>query len=150
MDFGTPPMSPHHPAIPISSLTSRCYKDEQDLLQMQSLLMEARSRTDDWQFCHVGELLFTFFMVACHLNPQEYIRLWHDDEGNLDAYALLGEDPSFDFQVSPEHQWSGIEAEAMAWAETLLTELRRRDAQAWNGNIVSGSRQGKTQTIAHL
>ena len=143
-------MSPHHPAIPIPSLTSRCYKDEHDLLQMQSLLMEARSRTDDWHFCHVGELLFTFFMVACHLNPQEYIRLWHDDEGDLAAYALLGEDPSFDFQVSPKHQWSGIEAEAMAWAETLLTELRRRDAQAWSGSMVSGSRQDNPERIAFL
>ena len=78
-------MSPSLHTVPVRSLTSRSYEDEHDLLQMQSLLMEARSRTDDWHYCHVGELLFTFFMVACHLNPQEHIRLWHDDEGNLVA-----------------------------------------------------------------
>jgi hypothetical protein len=45
--------------------------------------MEARSRTDDWHYWHVGELVWGFFMVACHLNPQEQIRLWHDGEGKL-------------------------------------------------------------------
>jgi ribosomal protein S18 acetylase RimI-like enzyme len=80
-------------------------------------------------------------MVACHLNPQEHIRLWHDDEGKLVGYAVLGEDPSFDWQVLPEYEWSGIETEAMAWAETFLTELRKRDAKQWGGSLVSGARQ---------
>jgi ribosomal protein S18 acetylase RimI-like enzyme len=117
---------------------------------MQGLLMEARSRTDDWHYSHVGELLFAFFMVACHLNPREHIRLWHDDEGNLVGYAVLGEDPSFDWQVLPEHEWSGIEAEAMAWAESRLTELRSPDAQAWSGSMVSGSRQDNAERVAFL
>jgi len=112
------------------SLTSRFYEPEHDLLHMQGLLMEARSRTDDWHYSHVGELAWGFFMVACHLNPPEHIRLWHDAEGKLVAYAVLGEDPSFDFQVLPEYEWSGIETEAMAWAETRLTELRKSSGQA--------------------
>jgi ribosomal protein S18 acetylase RimI-like enzyme len=117
---------------------------------MQGLLMEARSRTDDWHYSHVGELLFAFFMVSCHLNPQEHIRLWHDDEGKLVGYAVLGEDPSFDCQVLPEYAWSGIETEAMVWAETRLTELRKRDAQRWRGHIVSGTRQDNAKRIAFL
>jgi ribosomal protein S18 acetylase RimI-like enzyme len=117
---------------------------------MQDLLMEARSRTNDWHYFHVGEMLFRFFMVACHLNPQQYIRLWHDNQGKLVAYAILGEDPSFDCQVLPEYEWSGIEAEAMAWAETRLTELRQRDAQRWSGNFVSGARQDDAKRIAFL
>ena len=44
------------------SLTSRFYETEYDLQQMQALLMEARSTTDDWHYAHVGELLFGFFM----------------------------------------------------------------------------------------
>jgi len=135
---------------PVRSLTSRFYENEHDLQQMQGLLMEARSRTDDWHYWHVGELMFGFFMVACHLNPQEHIRLWHDDEGKLVSYAVLGEDPSFDCQVLPEYEWSGIETEAMAWAETRLTELRKRDAQRWSGNIVSGARQDNAKRIAFL
>jgi ribosomal protein S18 acetylase RimI-like enzyme len=80
-------------------------------------------------------------MVTCHLNPHEHIRLWHDNQGQLVAYAILGEDPSFDCQVLPEYEWSGIEAEAMDWAETCLTELRKRDARQWSGHLVSGARQ---------
>jgi ribosomal protein S18 acetylase RimI-like enzyme len=117
---------------------------------MHGLLMEARSRADDWHYWHVGELTFEFFMVACHLNPQEHIRLWHDDKGKLVGYAVLGEDPSFDCQVLPEYEWSGIETEAMAWAETRLTELRKRDAQRWSGNLVSGARQDNAERIAFL
>ena len=52
-------------------MTSRLYQTESDLLQMQAMLMEARSRTDDWRYSHVGELMWGFFMVTCHLNPQE-------------------------------------------------------------------------------
>jgi len=93
----------HHTASG-RSLISRFYETEHDLQQMQGLLMEARSRTDDWHYAHVGELTFVFFMVACHLNLREHIRLWHDDEGKLVGYAVLGEDPSFDCQVLPEYQ----------------------------------------------
>jgi len=131
-------------------LTSRLYETETDLEQMQAMLMKGRSRTDDWRYAHVGELGWGFFMVTCHLNPQEQIRLWHDHRGELVAYAILGEDPSFDCQVLPEYEWSGIEAEAMAWAETRLAELRRGGAEEWNGSLVSGARQDDAKRMAFL
>jgi len=131
-------------------LTSRSYEAEHDLQQMQALLMEARSRTNDWHYAHVGELIFGFFMVTCDLTPQEHIRLWHDHQGKLVAYAILGEDPSFDCQVLPEYEWSGIEAEAMDWAETHISKLRKRDAKQWSGGVVSGARQDDAKRIAFL
>jgi len=135
---------------PVRSFTSRLYDTEHDLQQMQEMLMEARSHTDDWRYAHVGDLVFWFLMVACHLNPKEHIRLWHDGESKLVGYAVLGEDPSFDWQVLPEYEWCGIESEAIAWAEARLTDLRRRDAQRWSGNIVSGARQDNAKRIAFL
>ena len=126
-----------HPA-PVRSLASRFYETEHDLQQMQGLLMEARSRADDWHYGHVGDLTWGFFVLACHVHPHEHIRLWHDAEGKLVGYAVLGDDPSFDCQVLPEYEWSGIETEAMAWAQTHLAELRERDAERWSGNLVSG------------
>jgi mycothiol synthase len=139
----------HHTAS-IRPLTSRCYEAKLDLKQMQGLLMEGRSHTDDWHYWHVGDLTWWFFMVACHLNPQEHIRLWHDDGRKLVGYAILGEDPSFDCHVLPEYEWAGIEAEALAWAEMRLTELRMRDRDRWSGNLVSGTRQDDAQRIAFL
>jgi len=130
-------------------LTSRLYETENDLLSMLNMLMEARSRTDDWRYAHVGELLFQFFMVACHLDPKAYIRLWHDGD-KLAGYAILGEDPSFDLQVLPDYEWRGIEAEAMLWAESRLAELRKQDAQQWGGHLVSGARQDNAKRIAFL
>jgi GNAT superfamily N-acetyltransferase len=126
--------------MPVRLLTSRLYETEQDLRQMLGLLIQARLQTDDWRYAHVGELLFQFFMVARHLNPHEHIRLWHDGR-RLVGYAVLGEDPSFDWQVLPEYEWRGIEAEAMAWMETRLAALRKQDAQRWGGRCVSGARQ---------
>lgn len=137
-------------SLPEGTPTSRLYETEQDLRQMQALLMEARSRTDDWHYAHVGELMWGFFMVTCHLNPQEFIRLWHDGQGKLVAYAILGEDPSFDCQVLPEYEWCGIEAEALSWAETRIGELRRADAQAWGGPLASGARQDDPRRLAFL
>ncbi|PIV28009.1 MAG: hypothetical protein COS37_01735 [Anaerolineae bacterium CG03_land_8_20_14_0_80_58_20] len=132
------------------ALTSRLYETEQDLLEMQNLLMEARAHTSDWRYFHVGEMMWGFFMVTCHLTPQEYIRLWHDADGKLVAYAILGEDPSFDCQVLPEYEWTGIEAEALAWAETRVSELRETDAKRWGGHLVSGARQDDPKRIAFL
>jgi mycothiol synthase len=129
---------------------SRLYQSEQDLLQMQDLLMEARSRTSDWRYAHVGELMWDFFMVTCHLNPQEHIRLWHDQQGKLVAYAILGEDPSFNCQVLPGYEWSGIESEALDWAETRIGELRQRDAEQWGSPLVSGARQDDARRITFL
>lgn len=111
--------------------------------------MEARSQTDDWRYAHIGDLIFWFFMVACHLNPREFIRLWFDDD-KLVGYAILGEDPSIDWQVLPMYEWRGIEMEAMAWAETRLTELRKCDGKQWGGNLVSGARHDNTKRIAFL
>ncbi|MBN2304839.1 MAG: GNAT family N-acetyltransferase, partial [Anaerolineae bacterium] len=55
-----------------------------------------------------------------------------------------------DWQVLPEYEWSGIETEAMAWAETRLAELRQRDPQRWGGPLVSGARQDNARRIAFL
>jgi ribosomal protein S18 acetylase RimI-like enzyme len=117
---------------------------------MQSLLMEGRSFTNDWHYPHVGDLNFWFFMVLCHLHPPQFIQLWHDCAGKLMAYAILGDDPSFDCQVLPEYEGCGIEAEALAWAEARLHELVRQDASRWGGRLVSGSRQDDVVRIAFL
>jgi GNAT superfamily N-acetyltransferase len=117
---------------------------------MQGMLMEGRSRTNDWHYPHVGDLIFWFFMVVCHLTPQEFIRLWHDARGKLIGYAILGEDPSFDCQVLPEYEWCGIEAEALVWAEHCIAELIQQDARRWGGKLVSGTRQDDAKRIAFL
>ncbi|OQY86339.1 MAG: hypothetical protein B6D40_01600 [Anaerolineae bacterium UTCFX3] len=129
--------------------TSRLYESQRDFEQMQDLLMEARSLTHDWRYSHVGELAFNYFMVAIHLNPQEHIRLWHDNE-KLVGYAILGEDPAFDWQLLPEYEWSGIEIEALMWAEARTDELRKHDKKRWDGGLVSGSRQDDIHRIAFL
>jgi ribosomal protein S18 acetylase RimI-like enzyme len=134
----------------VRSWKSRFYESEADLKHMQEMLMEGRARSNDWRYWHVGELQFSFFMVVCHLNPQEYVRLWHDEGGKLIGFAILGEDPSFDCQVLPEYEGSGIEAEALTWAETRLAELRQCDAQKWSGHLVSGARQDDEKRIAFL
>ncbi len=116
---------------------------------MLSLLMDARSKTDDWYYAHVGELLFNFFMIACHLDPHRHIRLWYDGD-HLTAYAMVGEDPSFDWQVLPDYEWRGIEDQAMAWGENLVSELCKEDSQKWGGPIVSGARQDNNLRFAFL
>ena len=131
---------------PGRSLTSRGYQTERDLQQMQALLMEARSCTDDWRYWHVGELTFAFLMVACHLNPQEHIRLWHNAEGKLVGYAILGEDPSVDWQVLPDYEWTGIETEALTWVDMRLSELRQSDAQAMGRSSDLRRPAGQRQT----
>jgi mycothiol synthase len=128
---------------------SRFYQDERDLVQMYALLMQSRSLTDDWRYAHVGELAFHYFLIACHLDPQQHIRLWLDGS-RLIAYACLGEDPAFDIQVFPGYEWRGIEEEALGWAEGQVAELRRHDPHRWGNPMISGARQDDARRIAFL
>jgi mycothiol synthase len=138
-----------HHANPVQPATSRPFEADADLRQMYSLLMEARSRSNDWRYWHVGELAFGFFMIDCHLDPRKHVRVWHDGD-RLVGYALLGDDAYFDWQVLPEREWTGIEAEALAWAEGLLGELRAGDAERWKGPMMVGTRQDNAERIAFL
>jgi ribosomal protein S18 acetylase RimI-like enzyme len=95
-------------------------------------------------------LQFAFFMVLCHLDPQQHIRLWHDPAGGLIAYAILGEDPSLDWHVSPDHEWTGIESQALVWAEARVAELRAQDPEAWGGPLVSGCREDNAVRLRFL
>jgi ribosomal protein S18 acetylase RimI-like enzyme len=139
---------PNNP--PSTSFSSRLYVNEGDLHDMLDLLMQARSLTNNWQYPHVGEFLWNFFMILCHLDPREHIRLWHDPQSHLVAYAMLGEDPAFDWQVLPEYEWTGIEDEAFEWAQTFLSRLRLDDASLWGGELVSGARQDNERRIRFL
>lgn len=113
--------------------------------------MEARARTgSDWSHAHVGLLAWDFFMIHCHLDPSRHIRLWHDGSSRLVGYAMVGDDPQFFCQVLPPHEWSGIESEALAWAGTLVADLRRDDPVQWSGALVSGARQDDAARIAFL
>jgi ribosomal protein S18 acetylase RimI-like enzyme len=135
--------------ISTSSVISRPYQSESDLKDMLHMLMVGRSHTNDWHYPHVGEFLFNYFMVACHLDLSVCIRLWYD-RSQMVAYAILGEDPSFECQVLPEYEWTGIEAEAFCWALKNLTKFRRRFAKEWGGKLVSGVRQDDLKRIEFL
>jgi len=136
-------------SAPAHALTSRFYQTEQDFSEMRAMLMAARAQTDDWRYPHVGLMQFNFMMVMFHLNPQEHIRLWHVDN-QLVGYAMLGEDPTFEVQVLPKYAWTGIETEALAWAETRIAELRQRDPKRWSGPLVSGAHKDNAQHLAFL
>lgn len=130
-------------------LTTRLYAGEGDLVAMQRLLMEARSRTGDWRYWHVGELMWSFFLVTCHLDAYKHVRLWFDGD-RLAGYAILGEDPTFDWQVLPEHEWCGIEEEALAWAEAQPPRSHAEDSQGWGDGLVANARQDDAKRIAFL
>jgi ribosomal protein S18 acetylase RimI-like enzyme len=116
---------------------------------MYSLLIEARLRTNDWRYWHVGELAFGFFMIDCHLDPRRHVRVWHEKD-RVVGYAMLGDDAYFDWQVLPEVDGKRIEDEALAWAEGLLAELRAGDAERWKGPMMVGSRIDNAERIAFL
>ena len=133
----------------MKTISSRSYSEQSDYEHMLELLIEARLRTSDWHYAHVGELAFNYFMAAIHLKLEDHIRLWYDQE-KLVGFALLGEDPAIDWQILPDYEWSGIEEEVMAWAEERLEQLRKRDPQKWGEELVSGSRQDNNKRIEFL
>lgn len=126
------------------------YQTEDDLRQMFDMLRQARQRTSDWRYWHVGELAFNYFMVACHLDPCQHIRLWYHPSRQLAGFAILGEDPSYDCQVLPEYEWQGIEAEALGWAEEFLQKKRNSRAPEWLSPLVAWARQDDERRLAFL
>jgi ribosomal protein S18 acetylase RimI-like enzyme len=136
-------------ALKSPQIPSRLYTGQTDLLSMLDLLMQGRLHTNDLHYAHIGELLWNYFMVLCHLDPCQQIRLWHARD-QLVAYAILGEDPSFDVQVLPEYEWGAIEEEALLWAEACLVELRQHDSPRWAGQLVTGARQDDSFRLQFL
>ncbi len=130
--------------------SARLYTHSADLEQMQAMLMAARARTDDWRYPHVGDLNWSFFLIASQLDPRTHVRLWHDAQGKLIAYAMLGVDPLFDVQVLPAHAWIGIEEEGVAWAEHLRANLHQADPQRWSSPLATGARHDDGPRIAFL
>lgn len=117
---------------------------------MQALLMAARAQAGDWRNAHVGDLMWAFFLVTCQLDPREHVRLWHDAEGRLVAYAILGVDPPYDWQVLPDFAGAGIEDGALAWAEALRARLCQSEPSRWSDPLVTGARQDDAARIAFL
>ncbi len=136
-------------ARPVGSVSRRPYETDADLRGMYALLMEARSRTNDWRYWHVGELAFGFFMIDCHLDPRKHVRVWHEKD-RVVGYAMLGDDAYFDWQVLPEVEGKGIESEALAWAAELLAELRVDDAERWKGPMIVATRIDNAERVAFL
>ncbi|NJD57800.1 MAG: hypothetical protein C3F13_18275 [Anaerolineales bacterium] len=128
----------------------RNYDDKCDLRDILDMLMVGRRNTNDWHYPHIGEFLWNYFMVLIHLDPCEHMRVWHNQDDRMVAFAMLGEDPTFDWHVLPEYEWTGIEAEALGWAEACLAELRQRDAHRWGGDLVAGGRQDDLPRLAFL
>jgi len=141
--------SNQHQRSSVRLAASRPYEKDADLREVYDLLMEGRSRTNDWRYWHVGELAFTFFMIDCHLDPRRHVRLWHDGD-KLVGYATLNDDPFFDWQALPEYERKGIEDEALAWADGLVAKLRTEVAERWKGPMVVGTRHDNAERIAFL
>lgn len=129
--------------------TSCPYRDLEDLRGMLQLLMEARSLTGDWRYPHLGDLLWQFLLVERHLGARRHIRLWHDGP-RLAGYAVLAENPLFEWQVHPDYERQGIQQQAWEWAQTLINEMRRLHPQDWDGPCVSGSRQDDLERVRFL
>lgn len=136
------------PAFP--PFTSRSFQGRHDLDAILDLLVVARAQTSDWRYPHLGEFLFEYFMIACHLDPHTHIRLWHDQTGQLVAYALLGEDPTFDCRFLPAYTGMGIEDQALTWAASRLLQLRRQDPETWGGSLLTGVRKDDHDRLVML
>jgi ribosomal protein S18 acetylase RimI-like enzyme len=133
----------------MTAIQSRPYQDLDDLRDMQRLLMESSRMTGDWRYPHVGDLLWLFMCVSCHLGAPQHVRLWHDGP-KLVAYAILAEDPLFEWEVHPHYKWSGIENEAWLWAAALIDDLSTRNPAHFGGRCRSGAREDDQMRIAFL
>ena len=117
--------------------TRRYYESEHDLRQVRDLLMAARAAIDDApcmaRYPHIGVATFRFFMVASHLDPYEYVRLWHNRQGRLVAYALLGEDPSFGCEVAPAYGGTRLFVAQQYSRQQPSRETLAETATDWDG-----------------
>jgi GNAT superfamily N-acetyltransferase len=117
---------------------------------MQAMLASARSKTTDWRYPHVGDLTWSFFLVLVHLDPHRHVRLWRGAGGEVAAYAMLGEDPTFDVQVHPDHLGEGLEDEALAWCQALQADLGGREPDRCGGPLTAVARRDDRRRIAFL
>ena len=66
------------------------------------------------------------------------------------GYAILGEDPWFDWETLPGFEKRGIPEEAMRWVEGRLEALREEDPERWKQALSTGVRADNADRIGFL
>jgi mycothiol synthase len=131
---------------------SQPFQNENDLLPMRAMLIEARRIAGhNAGYWHVGDLTWRYHLLSYRADPRQNYQLWYDDD-RLIGFAVFGEDFSFDWQIHPQYTWRRIEEEMLAWAETCWGEAMRVETipQERKRALSSGSFANDAHRIAFL
>jgi GNAT superfamily N-acetyltransferase len=106
----------------------RLYRNEQDLVAMQQLLMAGRKAENGSYYIHTGDLKWWLYYPPLEGAFWDHIYLWTDPEkpDRLLGWALISPDwVGLDVYVQPELQASPIARDMYIWAEEQAVHIAR-------------------------
>jgi ribosomal protein S18 acetylase RimI-like enzyme len=101
----------------ITMIHSRAFEDENDLLALRALLVDARRIAGhNAGYWHIGDLTWRH---CIWFRAQDY-RLWFDND-QLIGFAVFTDFFYYYWQIHPYYLWRGVEEEMLAWVERCRT-----------------------------
>jgi mycothiol synthase len=101
-------------------MAPRPYRDEQDLLAMQEVLVCGRKANNGSYYIHTGDLKWWLYYPPLEGDFWDHIHLWDDPKqpGKLLGWVLISPDwVGIDVYVQPELRGSELANEMYTWAE---------------------------------
>jgi mycothiol synthase len=106
----------------------RPYRDEQDILAMQDVLVRGRMANNGSYYIHIGDLKWWLYYPPLEGDFWAHIHLWDDPKrpGKLLGWVLISPDwVGIDIYVQPELTGSELANEMYIWAEEEATMVAR-------------------------
>lgn len=104
----------------------RAYRNEQDLLAMQDLLVQGRKANNGSYYIHPGDLKWWLYYPPLAGDFWKHIHLWDDPNqpAKLLGWALISPDwVAIDVYIRPELRGSASAMEMYIWAEEQATQV---------------------------
>ena len=98
------------------SISSRAYRNKDDLLKMQSFTAQVIADYGDCGIVHVGDIAHRIFNGMSMANPADIVRLWEDESGDLIAWIISeARFTGYDRLIHPRYFDTEIEDEIITW-----------------------------------
>ena len=107
------------------TITSRPYKNAEDLPRMQALTQQLNGLNDGVGLLHVGDIPHRIFNAGRWYQPQEIVYLWEENDQLVAWIIIFPRTGGFDVAIHPDY-WERLQGGFLAQSEQYQRQLEQK------------------------